>query len=144
VLKKAGIVVATAAAGLLAVSPLAFAGSKDHDGHRGHEGDDKRHSSHRSHDNDNNGDGDRTFVHQDGNGGNNACSNEQVGVFDADGGQGLLGLGIIPLLNGNNVLDGNNVLQCVNAFNNVANGNEVGISLFGDNRGGSFDNADLD
>jgi hypothetical protein len=31
VLKKAGIVVATAAAGLLAVSPLAFAG--DHDGH---------------------------------------------------------------------------------------------------------------
>ncbi|OZM76379.1 hypothetical protein [Pseudonocardia sp. MH-G8] len=33
-LKKAGIVVATAAAGLLAVSPLAFAG--DHDG-RGHD-----------------------------------------------------------------------------------------------------------
>ena len=30
-LKKAGIIVATAAAGLLAVSPLAFAG--DHDGH---------------------------------------------------------------------------------------------------------------
>jgi hypothetical protein len=36
VLKKAGIVVATAAAGLLAVSPLAFAGDKDdHDSHRG-------------------------------------------------------------------------------------------------------------
>ena len=35
-LKKAGIVVAAAAAGLLAVSPLAFAGDKDdHDG-RGH------------------------------------------------------------------------------------------------------------
>lgn len=40
-LKKAGIVVATAAAGLLAVSPLAFAGDKDdrdrdhdHDGHK--------------------------------------------------------------------------------------------------------------
>ncbi len=34
-LKKAGIVVATAAAGLLAVSPLAFAGDKDdHDHHR--------------------------------------------------------------------------------------------------------------
>jgi hypothetical protein len=33
VLKKAGIVVTTAAAGLLAVSPLAFAGDKDdHDG----------------------------------------------------------------------------------------------------------------
>jgi hypothetical protein len=42
VLKKAGIVVATAAAGLLAVSPLAFAGDKDdHDGNgdgRGHHG----------------------------------------------------------------------------------------------------------
>jgi hypothetical protein len=40
VLKKAGIVVATAAAGLLAVSPLAFAGDKDdHDGHgHGHHG----------------------------------------------------------------------------------------------------------
>jgi hypothetical protein len=38
VLKKAGIVVAAAAAGLLAVSPLAFAGDKDdHDGHRGHD-----------------------------------------------------------------------------------------------------------
>jgi hypothetical protein len=37
VLKKAGIVVAAAAAGLLAVSPLAFAGDKDdHDGHDGH------------------------------------------------------------------------------------------------------------
>jgi hypothetical protein len=38
VLKKAGIVVAAAAAGLLAVSPLAFAGDKDdHNGHdRGH------------------------------------------------------------------------------------------------------------
>jgi hypothetical protein len=36
VLKKAGMVVAVAAAGLLAVSPLAFAGDgDDHDGHRG-------------------------------------------------------------------------------------------------------------
>ena len=36
-LKKAGIIVATAAAGLLAVSPLAFAGDKDdHDGHKHH------------------------------------------------------------------------------------------------------------
>ena len=46
-LKKAGIVVATAAAGLLAVSPLAFAGDKDdHDGHghghgHGHHGSSK-------------------------------------------------------------------------------------------------------
>jgi hypothetical protein len=41
VLKKAGIVVATAAAGLLAVSPLAFAGDKgyDHNHDHGHKGD---------------------------------------------------------------------------------------------------------
>ena len=35
-LKKAGIVVAAAAAGLLAVSPLAFAGDKGESGHHGH------------------------------------------------------------------------------------------------------------
>ncbi len=34
-LKKAGIVVAAAAAGLLALSPLAFAGDKGHDAHGG-------------------------------------------------------------------------------------------------------------
>lgn len=39
-LKKAGIVVAAAAAGLLAVSPLAFAGSKGDD--HGHGGGDKQ------------------------------------------------------------------------------------------------------
>lgn len=39
-LKKAGIVVAAAAAGLLAVSPLAFAGDKGDDhGHHGSDGD---------------------------------------------------------------------------------------------------------
>jgi hypothetical protein len=41
VLKKAGIVVAAAAAGLLAVSPLAFAGDKDD--HNGHGHGDKHH-----------------------------------------------------------------------------------------------------
>ena len=40
-LKKAGIVVAAAAAGLLAVSPLAFAGDKDD--HNGHGHGDKHH-----------------------------------------------------------------------------------------------------
>ena len=40
-LKKAGIVVAAAAAGLLAISPLAFAGDKGDDhGHHGHGGGD--------------------------------------------------------------------------------------------------------
>jgi hypothetical protein len=38
VLKKAGIIVATATAGLLAVSPLAFAGDKDDNGHKDHKG----------------------------------------------------------------------------------------------------------
>ena len=46
-LKKAAIVVATAAAGVLAVSPLAFAGEGgDHWGHDNH------HRSHAKHDND--------------------------------------------------------------------------------------------
>jgi hypothetical protein len=46
VLKKAGIVVATAAAGLLAVSPLAFAGDYEggHDHHGGHGGGGHHHS----------------------------------------------------------------------------------------------------
>lgn len=38
-LKKAGILVAATAAGLLAVSPLAFAGDKDHDYRGGNDGD---------------------------------------------------------------------------------------------------------
>jgi hypothetical protein len=50
VLKKAGIVVATAAAGLLAVSPLAFAGdysgdNGDHGHHHHHSSDDHHHHS---------------------------------------------------------------------------------------------------
>jgi hypothetical protein len=43
VLKKAGIVVATAAAGILAFTPLAFAGSSDHDANK-HYGKDHGHS----------------------------------------------------------------------------------------------------
>jgi hypothetical protein len=50
VLKKAGIVVAAAAAGLLAMSPLAFAG--DYEGDSGH------HGHHKHHDSDNGDDGD--------------------------------------------------------------------------------------
>lgn len=44
-LKKAGIVVATATAGLLAVSPLAFAGDYGDDDHDGDHGDDRDSSS---------------------------------------------------------------------------------------------------
>lgn len=55
--KKAGIVVAAAAAGLLAVSPLAFAG--DYEGDSGH------HGHHSSDDSDNNGDDSGASCHQD-------------------------------------------------------------------------------
>jgi hypothetical protein len=140
VLKKAGIVVATAAAGLLAVSPLAFAGSKGDNGHD--EGDDHRgdrkgsshhHSSYKNHEEEN------TLFKQEGDGGNNACKNTQVGRFDAIGGNSGL-LGVLPILNGNNVLDQVNALQCVNVGNNNLNGNEFGVSVFGDNNGGHDNN----
>jgi hypothetical protein len=48
VLKKAGIVVATVAAGLLAVSPLAFAGESGHHGDHD-KGDHKAHAKHDDH-----------------------------------------------------------------------------------------------
>jgi hypothetical protein len=53
VLKKAGIIVAASAAGILAFTPLAFAGSKDDGGSSNHK-DDK--SSSKSHDKDDDGD----------------------------------------------------------------------------------------
>ena len=52
-LKKAGIIVAASAAGILAFTPLAFAGSKDDGGSSNHK-DDK--SSSKSHDKDDDGD----------------------------------------------------------------------------------------
>jgi hypothetical protein len=52
VLKKAGIIVAVAAAGALAFTPLAFAGSRDHDSHEHHGKDDKSHSVVKKEDND--------------------------------------------------------------------------------------------
>ena len=134
-LKKAGIVVATAAAGLLAVSPLAFAGSKGgHDGdYEGHRGDDKHHSSHDSrYDHNNNDNGDKTLVEQRGDGGNNACSNTQVGRFDAIGGNSGL-LGLLPILDGNNALNNVNALQCVNLLNNNLNNNDLHVAVLGNN-----------
>jgi hypothetical protein len=50
VLKKAGIVVAAAAAGLLAVSPLAFAGEMGDHGDKGHHHDKGDHKSYSKHD----------------------------------------------------------------------------------------------
>jgi hypothetical protein len=112
VLKKAGIVVATAAAGLLAVSPLAFAGNK---------GDAESRDS-------NGNRGDQTIVQQDGDGGNNACSAEGGDVSaDENGNSGVLN--VIPLLNGVNALNNVNALQCVNLLND----NNVQVTLLGDN-----------
>lgn len=70
-LKKAGIVVAAAAAGLLAVSPLAFAGDKGEGGHHGH--------GHSVTNNNNNGDQSEGLVNVSGNNVNvpiQACHNQ--------------------------------------------------------------------
>jgi hypothetical protein len=115
VLKKTAAIAAIAAAALLSASPLALADDKDH------------------HD-----DGHKTIIKQEGDGGNNACKNKQKGDFEAEGGNSFLGL--IPLLNGLNILDQVNALQCVNVLNNNLNGNEVGVSILGDNRGGDDNN----
>jgi hypothetical protein len=107
VLKKTAAIAALAAAALLSASPLALADDKDH--HDGH----------------------KTIIKQEGDGGNNACKNQQKGDFDAEGGNSFLGL--IPLVNGNNVLDNVNALQCVNILNNNLNENEVFVAVLGDN-----------
>jgi hypothetical protein len=71
VLKKAGIVLAAATAGVLAVSPLAFAGDYDgdHDGHHGHH----------HHD----GDGDNDHDHDHGKGA--SCYQDNSAKDKADG-----------------------------------------------------------
>jgi hypothetical protein len=117
VLKKTATVAAIAAAALLSASPLALADDKK-DGHD---------------------DGHKTIVKQEGDGGNNACKNTQVGEFEAIGGNSGL-LGVLPILNGINALDQVNALQCVNLLNNNLNGNEVGVAIFGDNTGGHDNN----
>jgi len=73
VFKKAGIVVAAAAAGLLAVSPLAFAG--DYSGDSGHHG-----HSHGSDDGDDSGDDSGASCHQD-----NSAKDESDGVHKQAG-----------------------------------------------------------
>jgi hypothetical protein len=108
VLKKTATVAAIAAAALLSASPLALADNKKDDHHDG---------------------GHKTIVKQEGDGGNNACKNEQKGDFEADGGKLL---GIIPLLNGFNAFDQNNALQCVNVLNNNLNKNKVFVAVLGD------------
>ncbi len=104
-LKKAGILVAATAAGLLAVSPLAFAGEKGYEGH-----------------------GDETSFHyEEGDvditdSSVNDCENDQSTDDDSVNGGGLL-LGAVGILNNTNA----NVLQCANILNNFLNDNNVDV-----------------
>ena len=101
-LKKAGIIVAASTAGILAFTPLAFAGSKDHDADEHHGKDDK--SSSKCHDKDDNGvhhhksdDGDHHDGDDDGDPKDNLSNDCQFGnqggspVAGAFGGSSLLG-----------------------------------------------------
>ena len=113
---KAGIIIAAAAASLLAVSPLAFAG--DYDGGNGHHS--KSHHSKSHHDNDHKGDrGNR------GNGGNSGSCDQNT---SADNGRGRGGGGG-GLLN----ISGNAVQVPVQACNNNIL-NNIGLGILGSGR----------
>jgi hypothetical protein len=104
VLKKAGIILATTTAGVLALSPLAFAGDKGHDADKHYGKDDKGHS--RVVENDVN----RDNISNDCQFGNTTGDTNQ-GVF---GGSSLLGVlspvtGIVA-----NAPIQNNLLNCTN------------------------------
>lgn len=115
-LKKAGILVAATTAGLLAVSPLAFAGDKGHDG-GGRDGDRETSITNEENtnidiDEENNVDIDDSSV--------NNCDNEQDSNDESRNGGGLL-LGAVSVLNSSNV----NALQCTNILNNFLNENDI-------------------
>lgn len=110
-LKKAGILVAATAAGLLAMSPLAFAGDK------GHEGDRDETSYHYEGgdvdiDDDSLVDIDDSSV--------NECDNMPGTNDESRNGGGLL-LGALGILNSSSV----NALQCTNILNNVLTENDI-------------------
>jgi hypothetical protein len=93
VLKKAGIVVAAAAAGLLAVSPLAFAGDKDddHDHDRDYDGKKKVKVEKVKHHDDS--DKDKAFIYvADNNVAVNSCDNREFEfIYDAVGALAIWG-----------------------------------------------------
>ncbi len=117
-LKKAGILVAATAAGLLAVSPLAFAGDKGHDG--GYDGGKDHNSSHYERGDVDIDIDDRSVTNdvdiEDSS--VNNCDNEQSSNDESTNGGGLL-LGAVSVLNSSNV----NALQCANILNNFLNDN---------------------
>lgn len=119
-LKKAGILVAATTAGLLAVSPLAFAGDK------GYDGDDRDgdHTTSITNEENTNIDIDeRTDVDIEDSSVNN-CDNEQSSNDESRNGGGLL-LGAVSVLNSSNV----NALQCTNILNNFLNDNDTAIDV---------------
>jgi hypothetical protein len=105
---KAGIVVAAAAASLLAVSPLAFAGEYggDHDSHKGH------HKSHKSHDSDDN-DGDHRSKGNRHRGDDGDCNgNGNVNQVNSGDSKGLINISHVNAAVPINVCD-NDVLSGV-------------------------------
>ncbi len=113
-LKKAGILVAATAAGLLAVSPLAFAGDKGHGGYEGHDDETSYHYEEGDIDID-----DDSVVDIDDSSVND-CDNAQGTNDESLNGGGLL-LGAVGILNSSNV----NALQCTNILNNFLNENDI-------------------
>ena len=106
-LKKAGIVVAASAAGILAITPLAFAGDSGHDAHKHYGKDDKGHSHVKKEDNDTS-EGNLKNDCQFGNQSGDATS----GIF---GGTSLLGAVASPITDVvTNAATQTNALNCTN------------------------------
>ena len=108
---KAGIVVSAAAATLLAVSPLAFAGDYDSGHHKSH------HSKSHHHDNDHHGDRNR--------GGNRSCDQDTSARNDNGRGRGGGG-GLLNISN-------NAVQVPIQACNNNIL-NNIGLGILGSGR----------
>ncbi len=123
-LKKTGIVVASITAGLLALSPLAFAtDDKDHDDKSSSHYDDKN-------DDGSGNNNDNSLVGNDiADSSINNCENNQ-NTDSADDGTDSGSLVEVPVdtLNDNNV----NALQCTNILNNFLNDNTVNVDLLSD------------
>ena len=119
-LKKAGILVAATTAGLLAVSPLAFAGDKGWDGDRDR---DRGGSTSVVNEETNIDIDERNDIDIDDSSVNN-CDNAQGSNDESRNGGGLL-LGAVSVLNSSNV----NALQCANILNNFLNENQIGVDV---------------
>jgi hypothetical protein len=128
---KAGVLVSSVAAGLLALSPLAFAGDYglggDHDGHGGHSHGGGHHGDHDGDHDGDHGDHDGDHGDHDGDGGHNenASCSQSNGARDerSGGGGGLINISDInaqvPLqLCNNSILEGTLGILAGNQRNN--------------------------